>query len=184
MGRPKALLPHIDPTRTFLAHLIESARIADSAPVLVVGRRDDFLTHTAAVAAGGIFVPNDAADQGQLSSLIAGVNAAEAGHADGVIVLPVDVPLVSAAVIRRLIELSSVSDALILRATHHGRHGHPVLFKNALFEELRTADPSIGAKAVVRRVPARVQDVEVEEPGVTVDVDTPEDYERVFGRRI
>ena len=31
---------------------------------------------------------------------------------------------------------------------------------------------------------ARAADVELGEPGVTIDVDTPEDYQRAFGRRI
>ena len=99
------------------------------------------------------------------------------------LVLPVDVPLISASVILSVLQRAEMTDALILRAVHGGRHGHPVLFKRQLFNELRSADPSLGARAVVRRDPTRLLDVEVEDPGVTCDVDTPEDYERLFGRR-
>jgi molybdenum cofactor cytidylyltransferase len=71
------------------------------------------------------------------------------------------------------------SPALVIRAVHDGRHGHPVIFRRALFDRLRQADPAVGAKAVVRAVD--VEDVEVHEPGITQDVDTPADYERLRG---
>jgi molybdenum cofactor cytidylyltransferase len=98
--------------------------------------------------------------------------------------MPVDVPLVSAAAIGQLRRAVEVDGVHIARAAYDGRHGHPVLFTRAVFEELRRADPSAGARAVVRANPARVRDVEVGEPGVTMDIDTPEDYLRVFGRRL
>jgi CTP:molybdopterin cytidylyltransferase MocA len=56
-----------------------------------------------------------------------------------------------------------------------------VLFKREVFDGLRTADPRLGARAVVRADPARVLDVDVGDPGVIVDIDTPEDYARLFG---
>jgi molybdenum cofactor cytidylyltransferase len=69
-----------------------------------------------------------------------------------------------------------------VRASYRGVHGHPVLFKRAVFDELRAADPHVGARAVVRADPARVRDVEVNDRGVTLDIDTPEDYFRAFGQ--
>jgi molybdenum cofactor cytidylyltransferase len=73
-----------------------------------------------------------------------------------------------------------VSSAPIVRAVHGGRHGHPVIFKRRVFDALRAADPSVGAKEVVRS--AGIEDVEVDDPGVLTDVDTPGDYVRVFGK--
>ena len=55
-----------------------------------------------------------------------------------------------------------------------------MLFKREVFDEL-AADSTLGAKAVVRADPVRVLDVDVDDPGVTIDVDTPADYERLFG---
>jgi molybdenum cofactor cytidylyltransferase len=56
-----------------------------------------------------------------------------------------------------------------------------VLFKRAVFDELRAADPDVGARAVVRADRSRVRDVEVDDPGVALDIDTPDDYFRAFG---
>jgi len=53
-----------------------------------------------------------------------------------------------------------------------------VIFKRAVFDALRHAAPAVGAKAVMRA--STVEDVEVDDPGVVEDVDTPDDYARLF----
>ena len=188
MGRSKPLLPHgLAPGMTFLGHLATEAGIAELRHVFVVGRPDDRDLRVEAIRRGVAYVENPAAERGQLTSLQAGLDAVAATLGDAVeavMVLPVDVPLVSSAVMRQLAARSATSSAAILRATHNGRHGHPVIFKRSVFDELRAADPDVGARAVVRADPGRVENVEMEEAGVTVDVDTPEDYVRAFGRPV
>jgi molybdenum cofactor cytidylyltransferase len=184
MGMSKALLRHTDPETTFVSYLIHAVHQA-GASAFVVGRPGDEQLYREVNAAGGVFVTNPGADAGQLSSLIAGLNAASVDpQVTGVLLAPVDVPLITPGTVARLIASAARSSAAIVRVTHSGRHGHPVLFKRELFDELRLADPSVGAKAVVRADPARVLDVDVDDPGVTLDVDTPADYERLFGRPI
>jgi CTP:molybdopterin cytidylyltransferase MocA len=123
-------------------------------------------------------VVNPEPSRGQLSSLIAGLDAIDRPENGGAIVLLVDMPLVSASAIRRVIAAAQSSSAPIVRAVHAGRHGHPVVFKRETFEALRRADPAVGAKAVVHAM--QVEDVEIAERGVVEDVDTPEDYRRLF----
>ena len=184
MGRPKALLRHVPSGYTFVGHLIRAARAAGLSPVLVVGRRGDHPLAAEVSHHGGSLVLNDDPDQGQLSSVQAGLAAAVASGASAIMVLPVDVPLVSTAVLTAVLKSAEESRAVIARASHRGRHGHPVLFTNAVFDELRAADRTLGARAIVRADPARVTDVEVDDPGVLFDVDTPEDYRRAFGREL
>lgn len=196
MGRSKPLLPHgTDPSRTFLAHLLEVVITAGLTNVYVIGRSDDpelraevnkvaapFIVNKVAVT----FIENPRADEGQLSSLQAGLAAVEAAagaQVEGVMVMPADVPLIDTGTVERLVSAAVASSAAILRATHKGRHGHPVIFKRGVFPELHAADPAVGARAVVRADPSRVEDVEVDDAGVTIDVDTPDDYVRAFGRR-
>ncbi len=57
------------------------------------------------------------------------------------------------------------------------RHGHPVVFDQRVFDELRLAPSDIGAKAVVRAHADEVLNVPVADEGCLVDVDTPRDYE-------
>ena len=49
-----------------------------------------------------------------------------------------------------------------------------------LFGDLRAADPAVGAKAVLALHRPRIVDVDVDDPGVFQDLDTPEDYRRVL----
>jgi len=181
MGRPKAFLPHFLPDSTFLAHLVASAGSAGAHPVLVVGRPEDSQLRVETLRLGGRFVENPDSARGQLSSVIAALDSL-ASSLEAIVILPVDVPVITSAVIRELMNAAANTRAVIVRAAHHGQHGHPVLFKRAVFDELRRADPSSGARAVVRADPGRVLDVETGEPGVLTDIDTPEDYERIFGR--
>ncbi len=177
MGRPKALLRAGD--RTFIQMILDALRDGGvPGAVVVVRPGQDEVMAAVAASAFGRAVPNPRPDEGQLSSLIAGLNAIDRPGVDAALVTLVDVPLIEASAVRRLLARAAVSDAPILRAVHRGRHGHPVIFKRAVFERLRQADPSIGAKAVVRA--ARVEDVEVDVPGIVEDVDTPEDYARLF----
>jgi CTP:molybdopterin cytidylyltransferase MocA len=132
-------------------------------------------------SAFGRTVLNPRADEGQLSSLIAGLDAIARPGVDAVLVTLVDVPLIGPDAVRLLLARAAASTAPVLRAVHDGRHGHPVIFKRELFDALRRADPAAGAKAVVRAV--EVEDVETGDPGVVEDVDTPEDYARLFGSR-
>jgi molybdenum cofactor cytidylyltransferase len=60
------------------------------------------------------------------------------------------------------------------------RHGHPVLFDRSVFDELRRAPLTEGAKAVIRAFPDRVVNVAVDDEGCLSDIDTPADYEAML----
>jgi CTP:molybdopterin cytidylyltransferase MocA len=48
-----------------------------------------------------------------------------------------------------------------------------------VFDELRTADLTVGAKAIFAAHRSEIVDVPVVDPGAFEDLDTPEDYERL-----
>lgn len=177
MGRPKALLALPADTDTFLSRIVRVLLAGGVADVLVVGRPDDRPLREAVDRIGGRaqFIDNPRAETGQLSSVIAGLNAADRPGIRGLLVTPVDLPLLRASSVAALLTAFSSSSYPVARATCGGRHGHPVVFGRAVFDALRRADPATGAKAVVRA--HRVLDVEVDDPGVLHDVDTPEDYD-------
>jgi molybdenum cofactor cytidylyltransferase len=177
MGRPKALLRAGD--RTFIRRILDALAGGGISDALVVVRPGDDEVIAEVEAAGARGVPNPRADEGQLSSLLAGLDAVDAPGVDAILVTLVDVPLVDPSTVRALLARRAVSAAPILRAVHGGRHGHPVIFTRAVFDALRRADPSTGAKSVVRAF--EVDDVEVDDPGIVEDIDTPADYRRLFG---
>ena len=116
-------------------------------------------------------------ERGQLSSLKCAIGATSA-DVDGVLVHLADHPLVQGATFRALAEKYEVTRAPILIARHRGQRGHPALFAKGVFSELLAAPDSEGARFVVNADPARVVYVDVEDPGVTLDLDTPEDLRR------
>jgi molybdenum cofactor cytidylyltransferase len=185
MGRPKALLP-AGGSDTFVSALVRTMTAGGTADVLVVTRPGDValdreIVRVAAEAASHVrrIENSSALDGGQLSSIVTAL-AAVGDDVRAVLIVPVDMPLIRPSTVRRLIDLFGSTQAAVLRAVRGGRHGHPVLFSRAVFDELRCADPAVGARSVVRAHGA--VDVEVEDPGVLEDVDTAEDYERLFRR--
>lgn len=180
MGRPKALLPLGD--RSFIRCIVDTLDAAGVTNIFVIVRPDtrDAVAAEIAFAPKARVVVNVRAEDGQLSSLVTGLDTIDAPGVDTVMVTLVDVPLVRPATVQSLIARASVSASPILRAVHGGRHGHPVIFKREVFEALRAADPAVGAKAVMRAI--GVEDIEVDDPGILQDVDTPEDYTSLLTR--
>lgn len=108
-------------------------------------------------------------------SIVAGVAAS--GDADGWLILPADMPLV------RPETLLSVAAGLerypVCYAQYRGIQGHPVGFGTELYSELMALQGDEGARRIVARYAA--QPIEVDDPGVHIDVDTAEDLARVRG---
>lgn len=106
-------------------------------------------------------------------SIAAGVGAA--GDADGWLILPADMPML------RTSTLLAVADALqqfpVAYAQYRGRQGHPVGFSAELYSELVALQGDEGARRVIARYPS--QALEIDDPGVLIDVDTVEDLARV-----
>jgi molybdenum cofactor cytidylyltransferase len=185
MGRPKALLTcGPGPTRSFVEHIIASMRAGGVEDVLVVGRPDDVELVHALIAspAPARFIPNVNHERGQLTSIIAAVNAIDRPGVRGLMVMPVDMPLVRPETYAALLRAAAIHTASIVRAVCGGAHGHPVLFDRASFDALRRADLTAGAGAVLRASAARVVNLEVGDPGVLRDVDSVDDYVSIFGR--
>ena len=180
MGRSKALLTVPSGDMTFVARLAATLLDGGVDDALVVGRPDDraLRDEIDRLTTPVRFVPNHNADSGQLSSVLAGLNAADHPGTSAILVTPVDLPLLRAATVSTLLVAFRTGAASIARATHGGKHGHPVIFGRGVFDALRRADPATGAKSVVRSQP--VLDVEVADAGVLHDVDTPDDYQRLF----
>jgi molybdenum cofactor cytidylyltransferase len=180
MGRAKALLRVAPDGDTFVTRLARSLVEGGVTSVFVVGRPDDDPLQRELLAASVQFIPNADADRGQLSSIVAGVDAVDAPGVAGLLVTPVDAPLVSPATIRALLTAFAEQRAPVVRAAYRGRHGHPVIFARALFDDLRRADASIGAKAVVRAYAATRLDLDVDDPAVVQDIDNPDDYAKAI----
>ena len=180
MGSPKAALLTPDGI-TFVTRIVRTlyeAGVIDL--VIVTGRHHDAvidaLTRDRPVTSPRI-VRNPDPSRGQLSSLIAGMDAVVTPSSEAVMMTLVDVPLVRVSTVTAAIEAWRRSRAPIVRPAIGDRHGHPVIFDRAVFEELRRAPLDEGAKSVVRAHEHEIANVAVDDEGCVRDVDTPRDYE-------
>jgi molybdenum cofactor cytidylyltransferase len=184
----KALLPATAPGETFLSQLAATLLAGGLDDLVLVlghegpGERDALAKALAALPMPVRPCVNPDPSRGQLSSLLTGLALVDRPGVSGMLVTPVDMPLVSAGTVRALLSAFRETGAPIVRPAWQGRHGHPVIFGRVLFDALRNADPAVGARAVVRAHASRAIDVAVTDDGAFMDVDTPEDYARAFGR--
>lgn len=182
MGQPKALLPASAGGETFLDRVTHTLLEGGVEEVLVVfGADAELIRARANETARVTFIDNVDYEQGQLTSLIAALRLVDRSTCTGALVTLIDVPLVSSDTVRLLLDAHRTRAASIVRPVSNGRHGHPVIFHSRLFDELERADPALGAKPVVRAHAADIFEVQVEDEGAFIDIDTREDYERWIG---
>jgi CTP:molybdopterin cytidylyltransferase MocA len=175
MGGPKALLRFGGETfLTRAARLL--ARPGVASVVAVVGPAALGAAAEAAPPAGAKIVLHPRPEEGMLSSILRGLDEADADGADAVLLHPVDHPLVEAATVDRVVAALGAG-AVVAVPTHGLRRGHPGGFARAAFSELRAAPAQRGARAVLADHPEWVVHVPGD-PGCVLGIDTPADYER------
>ena len=184
MGRAKATLPAGD-GHTFLTRIVATFLGAGVDDVIVVVGHDADQIASSFSESGlpARFVVNREYDRGQLSSLLAGLGVVDRPGVSATLVTLVDVPLVSVATVRTVIETYRRTGAPIVRPTSGDRHGHPLLIGRVLFEKLRAADPSTGAKPIVRAHASADGDIAVDDEGAFADIDTEEEYRKTISVR-
>jgi len=175
MGRPKALLPIEG--QTFIDKIVSALKDSGIERVVVV------LGFNAAEMRRRIehlpveIVVNPDYKQGQLSSLQTAIRDLQATpDCDGMLVHLVDHPYIDARLVRVMLQRFAESRAPIVVPIHQGKRGHPVIFSRALFQELLNAPMDQGAKAVVNAHRAETFEIDTDDVGITLDIDTPELY--------
>ena len=119
-------------------------------------------------------------EQGQLSSIQAGIRSLPPGT-EGMILCPVDHPLVSANLVAQLIKQFDESGKPIALPSYHGQRGHPVIFRASLYDDLLGASPDVGARQVVWAYEQQIADVPTEEEGVILNLNDPETLKKAMG---
>jgi molybdenum cofactor cytidylyltransferase len=182
MGGPKPALPYGE--STMAATVVSTLLAAGVNGVVVVTRNelrerlkllDDPRVRTAL---------NDAANSEMLDSIRIGLEALEAWPAagrDAAVVVPADMPMLSAATCAACLAAYRAEPGCIVIAAHAGVRGHPLIFPLALREEV--ARLSGGLRELARRRPELIRLVACDDPAVTRDVNTPADYARLLHAR-
>jgi molybdenum cofactor cytidylyltransferase len=171
MGSPKALLKIGN--ETFLQCIIRKGREAGLQSILVITGRD----HDQIAGNRIVSVKNENYRRGQISSLQAGIRALPE-DVDAIVVWPVDQPLIKTETLRQLISFYETARKAIVVPIFQNRRGHPVIYsREAMQWALNLEVGQTGRDLQNEHANDRVQ-VEVEDPGIVIDIDTPEDYSK------
>ena len=174
MGGPKALLPVGE--GTFLSRACRLfARPGIGSVVAVLGAEAERVRAAAGIPAEATVAVNPRWREGMLSSVWAGLDAAEALGADAVLLHPVDNPFVAPATIDAVVA-ALAGGAEIAVPSHAGRRGHPAAFARSTWPDLRAAPLDGGARSLLRARPERVVHVPAG-ADCLVDLDTPADLQ-------
>jgi molybdenum cofactor cytidylyltransferase len=175
MGRPKALLP-ID-GQTFIERIVGALTASGlTRIVVVIGFNADELRRQIEHLPVEIVVNPDY-KLGQLSSLQTAIRLVERDkECEGILVHLVDHPYIDPDLVRVMLQRFAEVRPLIVVPRHQGKRGHPVLFSRGLFAELLSAPLEEGAKAVVNAHAGETLEIDTDEVGITLDIDTPELY--------
>jgi molybdenum cofactor cytidylyltransferase len=182
MGSPKALLPYQG--RPFLEHLLQVTTHAKiGVRRVVLGAHAERIADAVRLAADEVVI-NERWEQGQLSSIQAGIRGLPAAT-DGIILCLIDHPLISANLVHDLIErfyFAQAARPLIVLPVYQGKRGHPVIFSAAVYGELLAAPMEQGARSVVWAHAGEVAEVITLEQGCVLNLNDPEMLQRVLGR--
>lgn len=100
---------------------------------------------------------------------------------EAVMVLLADMPALSAAHLRQLIEgFQQAGAGTVVRATYEGKRGNPVILPRVLFDEVFTIAGDVGARHLIERGDVPVIDVELGQ-AAALDVDTPDGLHQAGG---
>jgi molybdenum cofactor cytidylyltransferase len=176
MGTPKALLEWQG--RSFLEHLIALLGQCCHPVIAVLGHDAEAIRGNLRDPAAARLIENLLPERGMLSSLQCGLRALEP-QTPGFLFAPVDQPALPPSVPPRLASLVQ-QGALIAIPRYQGRRGHPVACSPALLQVFLTEPVTGQPRDVIARHREQTAYLDVDEPGVVVDVDYPQDYRNLL----
>ncbi|MGE5325792.1 MAG: nucleotidyltransferase family protein [Deltaproteobacteria bacterium] len=174
MGQDKALLDFRG--RSFLETAVVTLRSAGAEPIVVVLGHHEGEIRRAVNLEGAKVVINENYSLGQTSSLQTGLRALAGSKVEAVVLWLVDHPAVSAETVARLITEFRKSSAPVVIPRYRGERGHPVMISRVLFEELFQLAPGQAGNTVIRKHRGETAWIDVDDPGVRLDIDDPEEY--------
>lgn len=175
MGTQKLLLPYGG--STVVESVAGAALEASLQGVVVVLGADEERVREKLAAPAVTFAVNEDWEHGMFSSVKTGFEALPEKATAAVVMLG-DQPFVKAETIDELVARYRETRRGIVLPVHGGRRGHPVLIDMKYKGEILARGPEGTLRDIVRAHPDEVLEVEIDDPDILRDIDTPEDYGR------
>lgn len=171
-GQLKQLLPLGD--KPIIRHCLDciiASGIKDI--VAVVGQKGEIVKTINDLPVKIVF--NEAPESEMAESVRIGLRVID-DSSTGVLICLSDHPLVLPETLRVLIDSHSGDPGKIIIPMYTGKRGHPSLFPihaiKEIFEGLNLRD-------VINKTPGRIKNINVEDEGILLDMDTIEDYKKI-----
>jgi molybdenum cofactor cytidylyltransferase len=171
-GSPKQLARWGD--KTFIEQVVDTALASSAWPMVVVLGAEVDQCRAALGRRPVRVVINETWAEGQSSSMQAGLVALPA-NMGGALFLLVDLPGITPDLLNQLIQRHRETLAPLVWPEFEGQRGNPILFDQALFNELRQVSGDTGGRPVLLRYQDQAERVMVSDKGILQDFDRPED---------
>jgi molybdenum cofactor cytidylyltransferase len=175
MKQLKPLLPLGE--ATFTDHIVSTFQNLGIEVFVVVGnRKEEVISGTK--SRGIIFVNNPDFEKGMFSSIQAGIKQMGEKYR-AFFILPVDIPLVGATTIKKIMDTGIAHRQNIIYPTFQGKRGHPPLIPSGLIPEILAWKQDGGLKAYLKTKEQLAMNLPVNDSFILFDIDTPEDYKKL-----
>jgi len=164
--------------KTLLERALENVRASQvSEIVLVLGANANQIKQQVTTNSAKV-VLNPDYQQGMGTSLRAGLSAVDSSVGAAFIVLA-DQPFVHAKTLDKLLAYQRESAAQIVIPLYRGFRGNPVLLDRSVFPEVMNLSGDVGCRAIFGNHTEGIAKIEVDDPGILLDIDTEEDLRRL-----
>jgi molybdenum cofactor cytidylyltransferase len=176
MGQPKPLL--LWRGELFIRHIARTALGAGLSPVVIVAGEHTAEIHAAVADLPISLIHNPDWKAGQSTSVRCGLRALPDTIGSAIFLLA-DQPHIPIELVKALQDQHAQSLSPIVAPLIDDRRGNPVLFDRVTFADLLSLTGDVGGRAVFARHP--IAFVPWHDANLLLDVDTPEDYQRLRG---
>ena len=163
------LLAELSSGKTVFQQTVE--RVAEAFPERFVITRPKMVAALQELAEGTSILSFEHADQGMGATLA--FAAQQIGDWDGCVVCLGDMPFIETSTYRRIAEL--VTTGSIVTPTFDSKMGNPVAFGKNLYTDLEALTGDSGGRKLTSMYPQSVRELQVSDPGILHDIDTPEE---------
>lgn len=173
MGKVKQLLPFAQSTvlEQVIKNLLESKL---NEIIVVLGYQAQKIARKIGSNPVKIVI-NPNFKQGMSSSIKCGLSQIDK-RAEAIMIMLGDQPLIGKEIVDTLIEMFLKSNQGIIVPVYEGRRGHPIIFDAQYKSELLSLEGDIGGRKVIETHLQDILEVEVNSPGVIIDIDNKADY--------
>ena len=114
------------------------------------------------------------AETKMFESICLGIKALKEPY-DSLFLTPGDIPLVSPETLKKM----EATNASMVRPIYKGKSGHPVLIASSIVPQILSYKGKGGLRGAMESVSEPISDLPVNDVGITMDADTPEDFKRL-----